>query len=754
MLKLQVYEHNLRKLLLPQGGLVMFNTDKPIRSAGEDLLGRSSFAKRLAASIMSFSTEDNYAIALQGVWGCGKTSVLNMAIEEIERKNQLENNEKVIVVRFNPWNFTDTSQLISQFFLTLSETLKVGKFEKGVQSIGSLIENYSATLEYTEYIPLVGKYLKILPKLSSRFGKSIKSNAEGKINSVTYQRTQLEEALKKLKQRILIVIDDIDRLSNEQIRLIFQLVNSVAGFPYMTYLLSFDKEVVTKALSYVQSGDGALYLEKIIQVPFDMPPIKTDKLYAILTEKLDSIAFIPDEMRFDSTRWYKVFKSCISPFISTLRDVHRFYNTFSFAYSPVKYETDFIDMAGICALQVFAPPIYDWIKSNRETLVGGYGGSGIALNEIKERREEIIGLFKKIYPQNPDIMIEAVSSLFPAFSNRISYLSDYTSSAELHQVMRVADANKFDLYFSLSPEDVKISRSEIDDTIFGMDEAQLSTYVSELYRRKLFSEYVAEVRLHLPRIPENRIEILIKALIPQGTNYTNNCRKLDLSGFSVYTLSDLLFRVSDEGQRFEIIQKILLTEDFHTFQFLMQLIHIIELSYGRIAQTAEKDNKKLVSMQNLFTLEQLFVDQINKFVVLKPLLDWEDAERAAILWRFVRRNEYVSYIQSVLVDNLSAMKFLCFFVGTWTSNGRVCDYEIKNDAYAECIDTQEALKKIEAVRLTDPFWNGSKDMSSRIAAFSLCYRDKESPKLKINATEVEEEVSRWEKEYEYSLENK
>ena len=90
----------------------MFSTDKPITDASEDKLGRSGFAERLAKAIINFDTADSYAIALQGAWGCGKTSVLNMAIQKIEETTD----KKTVIIRFNPWNFTTTGQLIDQFF--------------------------------------------------------------------------------------------------------------------------------------------------------------------------------------------------------------------------------------------------------------------------------------------------------------------------------------------------------------------------------------------------------------------------------------------------------------------------------------------------------------------------------------------------------------------------------------------------------------------------------------------------------------
>lgn len=96
----------------------------------------------------------------------------------------------------------------------------------------------------------------------------------------------LEEALKEIDFQILVVIDDVDRLPNDQIRLIFQLVNSVAGFPHMVYLLSYDKDIVARALDDVQGRRGAEYLEKIIQVPFDMPPINKYRVRSILKDEV------------------------------------------------------------------------------------------------------------------------------------------------------------------------------------------------------------------------------------------------------------------------------------------------------------------------------------------------------------------------------------------------------------------------------------------------------------------------------------
>ena len=137
----------------------------------------------------------------------------------------------------------------------------------------------------------------IRDRLTSAFGKSLKDNAESKLNDVAYRKREVERTLLEFDCKILVVIDDIDRLSNEQIRLVFQLVNAVAGFPNTIYLLSFDKDIVSRALEDVQGCNGQEYLEKIIQVPFDVPPVDISRLYNVLFEKLDSIIYLPYGVR-------------------------------------------------------------------------------------------------------------------------------------------------------------------------------------------------------------------------------------------------------------------------------------------------------------------------------------------------------------------------------------------------------------------------------------------------------------------------
>ncbi|MGO9388514.1 MAG: P-loop NTPase fold protein [Methanobacterium sp.] len=62
----------------------MFDPDKAIKYCNEDELGRCEFAKSVGNAILNHESEDSLVIGLQGKWGYGKTSIINMALENIK----------------------------------------------------------------------------------------------------------------------------------------------------------------------------------------------------------------------------------------------------------------------------------------------------------------------------------------------------------------------------------------------------------------------------------------------------------------------------------------------------------------------------------------------------------------------------------------------------------------------------------------------------------------------------------------------
>jgi hypothetical protein len=97
------------------------------------------------------------------------------------------------------------------------------------------------------------------------------------------------DSLKSLPRPILVALDDVDRLAHDEIRLLFQLIKANADFPNIIYLVLAQRSTVIKALEPIAPGQGDAFLEKIVQVGFDVPRIDRKQLEKLLFSGLDRL---------------------------------------------------------------------------------------------------------------------------------------------------------------------------------------------------------------------------------------------------------------------------------------------------------------------------------------------------------------------------------------------------------------------------------------------------------------------------------
>lgn len=265
--------------------------------------------------------------------------------------------------------------------------LRVTESNERLQKVGELVEKYSSILEYTQYIPGVGSYMNALPKVAKAFGGRMRKNAGEKLKDAVYQKKEIEKELLLIDSRILVVIDDIDRLPNDQIRLIFQLVNSVAGFPHMVYLLSYDKDIVARALDDVQGYTDIASFDEITALM-----VSVERNYKNTCENTGER--LVDENEIDVLR---------TMYLQRIREFTE--NTF-LLNSPMAQEATMlwrkIDCANykkyigricqddICAVRVLATFVGEWHNNGK---VGTFELSGDSYAEVmnQEKAIDVIG---------------------------------------------------------------------------------------------------------------------------------------------------------------------------------------------------------------------------------------------------------------------------------------------------------------------------------------------------------------------------
>lgn len=394
-----------------------------------------------------------------------------MMLNELEkRQTEVDEERRFVVVRFEPWNITDSNQLLSQFLIRLSNEFR-SNADKNLAQIGEALEKYSDAFEFTKAIPGIGELLAVIGKKSAdAIGKKLKNGSDDK--DITKQKELIIDLLRKQSRRILVVIDDIDRLSNEQIRQVFQLVASVAKFPNTIYLLIFDKDIVVKALESVQEGNGLEYLEKVIQVPIRIPDVQRSKLREVLIMQLYSIISEYEEISFNKIHWQRLFESCIDPFIVNIRDINRLCNAVQFKLAAMSSEVDFTDLVALSVLEISIPEVYDWIKSHKAILTGALDYSSIGRRD-KSQKEWYDSYYVEIQKllsartnaeknrDHTDIVITSLAFLFPYFGQKIGKLYEAFDINELRRNNQIGHPEKFDRYFNLDLDTIAIKKSEI-----------------------------------------------------------------------------------------------------------------------------------------------------------------------------------------------------------------------------------------------------------------------------------------------------
>ena len=249
------------------------------------------------------------------------------------RNLQKKDGNEPLIIKFSPWNYSNKSDLIYTFLKNLGNELGIQADEETKKyKIGKFLSDYAEAFSVVKFIPFVGTIIEPVAKTA------IKVQGENltQVPDLEGTKDKLVRELKDLKNKIIVVIDDIDRLTSSQIRDIFQLVKQVADFPNIVYVLVMDKEVVCSALEKVHNMDGNEYLEKIIQIPFELPEIRKGSLHNILRDRINKIINGP----VSNEEYYaSIFRKCVEPYVNTMRDVNRLINVFQFKYEALNRET-------------------------------------------------------------------------------------------------------------------------------------------------------------------------------------------------------------------------------------------------------------------------------------------------------------------------------------------------------------------------------------------------------------------------------
>lgn len=419
--------------------------DYPIKTKDKDRLNRASMAKHVARLVNDFDSKDSFVVGIEGEWGSGKSSFINFIIEDIDP-------EKAEVIFFNPWNFSSQDQLIEDFFDSL--LFSVGKIDPQT-GLKDKLKKYKRKLKSVDFNP-------------SAYGISIFS-AKIDLTSLNSLREDLEKDLGKINKKIIVVIDDIDRLDTEETLAIFKLVKVTANFPNCIFFLAYDRRRVIERIDEVTNNSGDDYLKKIIQNTFRLPSINRKQLSQMVFNHINTVlADLFGDIKFsddDTKRWNSISYTGFTDLFQNIRDLKRYVSSLKLNLSIIgKHEVNIVDFVTIEAIRVFAPDFYDEIPKNKWLFTGNsYGLSYYSHNTNQDKRPAIYKeITDRTLAKNPqkEKVISIIKELFP----KIDFSGNYGSGWEEQWTgdKRVCSDSKFETYFQLSVPSDEISEEEFE----------------------------------------------------------------------------------------------------------------------------------------------------------------------------------------------------------------------------------------------------------------------------------------------------
>lgn len=682
------------------------DADYPITKCIDDQLGRADIARHIADMLYHAPVDHSIVFGLSGTWGSGKTSLLNMVGELLGTYD-----EPPTVVRFNPWNYPVGTDLVKPFLALLAKEIRHACSDNKARNLADAIGDYADVLA-----SMIPSNFWVLGGLIQAYAAEHNKQQEQKTPEELKQR--LIDSLLASHVRVVVMIDDLDRLPNEMVCEVFRLVAAVADFPRVEYLLAYDRKNVVNALRAMQLCDGDEYLEKIVQVPLELPQPSIGALSAAVQRGVEKMPF---KTRFDDDELKRIGAAIYNVTLraNTMRDVHRVLNVFEADWLASQEKISPADLLSMSLLRVMYPKMLPWIRSRSSVLAGG-SSDGYVISQAEERKKQYLEELNHLLedPDKAGSVLQLLGGMFPRFASSCALGAERVSDAQLRLERRIACSKILETYLLGTMEAYDFPREEAVNMLHFGTVDELKSFL-EQSENDVTATLLTVAGETAEELADDRRLCFARALIRSGSGGTDRLGTL-LVPIDRYTRClEKLFAAMGKKAASELLVAETKGLGFAALAKLASFVNGQELAYGRLAASQDNADKQLISASCLDRVEQDIVHVLNSTPLDVYTLQMDGARTLLYLWNCFDQEAYAEHVTNgLLQDPLAYLVYGSFQLGRysggdgggWAAPDRFGD-DISLERVVACAD--EALRD-------DTFWSLDPDVRLRLAGLVLC----------------------------------
>lgn len=447
-----------------------YHNDQPIQGGPNDpdLLNRLDFANHLANVLLLNHDDDCLTVSLEGEWGYGKTSVINLVKGALNEKETAP-----IIIEYNPWLAGKPESLIQDFLLQFSSQLNIKDSSEVALKAAKELIAYSSLFSVAKLVPGAEPWASIVEKVFSKFGSSTKKIAELKKLDLLGKKKKVVAAIEKIKTPIVVIIDDIDRLTPSETFQVLRLVKAVADFSGTSFLLAFDSNYLVSVLDKNDIVNASEYINKVVQLRVPLPVISERGMNELVNVELDNLSDknLTDRFETDQERLSWIYHNYFKHLIKNPRELKRFFNHLRFVLEQVEGQVCFSDLFSLSIIATKANSVYEHIKKTPEAYIGKrFSNDGLMMDKpeevVKSFSEERSQILKEFSERDRKLLEGLLGDTFPLLDSG-GYSHYGVSDADADSAGRVSAPQRLHVAFHYKTPIGYLSDQEILDFISG-----------------------------------------------------------------------------------------------------------------------------------------------------------------------------------------------------------------------------------------------------------------------------------------------